>query len=76
MEMIRMNIQSVLKEADLAQLTWTVPCSLVFGLLYLYTAEIYPTEIRGTAIGLCCMLSRLGGIVAPQVTKFVNNIYN
>ena len=39
----------------------------VFGLLYLYTAELYPTEIRGTAIGLCCMLSRLGGIAAPQV---------
>ena len=43
----------------------------VFGLLYLYTAELYPTEIRGTAIGLCCMLSRLGGIAAPQVISIL-----
>ena len=39
----------------------------VFGLLYLYTAELYPTEIRGTALGLCCMMSRFGGFSAPQV---------
>ena len=42
-----------------------------FSIVYLYTAELYPTVVRSTAIGLCSMMARIGGILAPQVS----NIY-
>ncbi|KAM3920283.1 solute carrier family 22 member 6-B-like [Leptodactylus fuscus] len=32
---------------------------------YLYTAELYPTELRQTGIGFTNMMMRLGAIVAP-----------
>ncbi|XP_032194699.1 solute carrier family 22 member 16 isoform X2 [Mustela erminea] len=36
-----------------------------FGLIYLYTAELYPTVVRSLAVGSGSMVSRLGSIVAP-----------
>ena len=42
----------------------------VFGLMYTYTVEVFPTEIRGTALGLCSMMSRIGGFGAAQVYMY------
>ncbi|XP_014636534.1 PREDICTED: solute carrier family 22 member 16 [Ceratotherium simum simum] len=36
-----------------------------FGLIYLYTAELYPTLIRSLAVGSGSMVCRVGSIMAP-----------
>ncbi len=39
-----------------------------FTVIYLYTAEMYPTVVRGTALGLSSLAGRIGGIIAPLVS--------
>lgn len=38
---------------------------IAFGLIYLYTAELYPTVIRSLAVGSGSMMCRIGSVVAP-----------
>ena len=41
--------------------------SIAFLILYLYTAEIYPTRLRGLGMALTGFTARLGGFVAPYI---------
>ncbi|XP_053679243.1 organic cation transporter protein-like [Anopheles nili] len=41
--------------------------SFSFGVLYIYTAEIFPTNLRQSLLSMCSMIGRLGSIVAPQM---------
>uniref|UniRef100_A0A8C6IXG2 Uncharacterized protein n=1 Tax=Melopsittacus undulatus TaxID=13146 RepID=A0A8C6IXG2_MELUD len=36
-----------------------------FSTSYVYSAELFPTVVRQTGLGLCSMLARLAGIMAP-----------
>lgn len=38
-----------------------------FNLLFILTPELLPTSIRASAMGLCIMTSRLGGLSSPFV---------
>jgi len=38
-----------------------------FAVVFVYTAEMYPTEIRSTAVGISSLCGRIGGIIAPQI---------
>ncbi|XP_077977092.1 organic cation transporter protein-like [Glandiceps talaboti] len=44
---------------------FSITCS--FGMVYVYTAELFPTPARSLGVGLCSMFARIGGIVAPQL---------
>ena len=35
--------------------------------MFVYTAEMFPTEIRSTAVGASSLCGRIGGIIAPQI---------
>ena len=38
-----------------------------FAIIYQYTAELYPTQIRTTAVGSSSMAGRFGSIIAPII---------
>ncbi|XP_015232241.1 PREDICTED: solute carrier family 22 member 16 [Cyprinodon variegatus] len=39
--------------------------AIAFGLIYLYSCELYPTVIRSLAVGTGSMMCRVGSVVAP-----------
>ena len=43
--------------------------SAAFALIYLYSAEMFPTEVRNTSLGTCSMVARLGGFLAPYIAS-------
>lgn len=42
-------------------------CSISFACIILLTTELFPTVIRGVAIGACGLANRIGGMAAPQI---------
>eukprot|EP00095_Tigriopus_kingsejongensis_P008577 snap_masked-scaffold167_size293163-processed-gene-1.4 protein:Tk08577 transcript:snap_masked-scaffold167_size293163-processed-gene-1.4-mRNA-1 annotation:"hypothetical protein DAPPUDRAFT_64502" len=42
-----------------------------FSTAYVYTAELFPTPIRGTAVGFSSMVGRIGSFAAPQLALFL-----
>lgn len=49
--------------------------SCAFAVLYIYSAEIWPTPLRNTLMNLCSMVGRIGSILAPLTTLFVSLIF-
>uniref|UniRef100_A0A914S3V2 Major facilitator superfamily (MFS) profile domain-containing protein n=1 Tax=Parascaris equorum TaxID=6256 RepID=A0A914S3V2_PAREQ len=48
---------------------FAISCS--FMCIFVYGSEIFPTTIRNVCIGLCSVIARVGGIVAPYVKLLV-----
>lgn len=37
--------------------------SAIWGIVYVYAAELFPTSIRNQAVGTCSLVARIGGII-------------
>ncbi|PLV55518.1 MFS transporter [Thermotoga sp. SG1] len=46
-------------------------CLGVWGLVYAYTPELYPTPLRGTGNGAAGVWARIAGMIAPYYTGFM-----
>ncbi|XP_043927334.1 solute carrier family 22 member 16 [Protopterus annectens] len=56
----------------IASMTGKFAIAIAFGLIYLYTAELYPTIVRSLAVGSGSMMCRIGSIVAPFCVYLAN----
>lgn len=45
--------------------------SAVYAIVTLHTAEMFPTEIRNSALGTSSTMSHVGSIAAPYVVDFL-----
>ncbi|KAI1883349.1 hypothetical protein AGOR_G00230510 [Albula goreensis] len=43
--------------------------SMNFSVVYIYTAEVYPTIVRSIGMGFCTSFSRIGGMIAPFIAQ-------
>ncbi|XP_068261427.1 solute carrier family 22 member 13-like [Nyctibius grandis] len=48
-------------------ITGKFTASASFSTSYVYTAELFPTVVRQTGVGLCLMSARVAGIMAPLI---------
>lgn len=46
-----------------------------FALVYLYTSELFPTEVRSGAVNVGSLHSRIGGMMAPVVVDYLGEQY-
>lgn len=47
-------------------LTGKFAITISFCVLYVYTAEIFPTNLRHSLLAICSMFGRIGLMIAPQ----------
>ena len=42
-----------------------------YAIIYVFTAELFPTVVRNVAVGSSSMIARVGGAVAPYINLLV-----
>ncbi|XP_045138277.1 solute carrier family 22 member 8-like [Portunus trituberculatus] len=56
-------------------LTGRMCISAAYQVLYLYSVELLPTEVRLQALGSATIVSRLGSMISPFVTELLGPVY-
>lgn len=51
---------------------FNITSNIVYGVLYAYTPEIFPTKVRGTGVGLAASANRILGIFSPIIGMYAN----
>ena len=46
--------------------------TISFAVVFVFTAELFPTELRHSMLGTCAMLGRIGSVIAPQTPLLVS----
>jgi uncharacterized membrane protein len=49
--------------------------TIAFTVIYVFTAELFPTELRHSMLGTCSMVGRIGSIIAPQTPLLVSILF-
>ena len=49
--------------------------TIAFTVVYVFTAELFPTELRHSMLGTCSMVGRIGSIIAPQTPLLVSVLF-
>ena len=57
-------IMSIPRSQLVLSLVGKFGASISFFIVYLYTAELFPTTVRNQAVGICSLVARIGGITA------------
>jgi hypothetical protein len=53
----------------------TASATVFFTVLCIFTTEVFPTEIRAGALGLCFAVGRLGAIASPPMYEVLGKTY-
>lgn len=48
--------------------------SAVYAVVTLHTAEMFPTEIRNTALGICSTMAHVGSMAAPYIVDLLGQL--
>eukprot|EP00095_Tigriopus_kingsejongensis_P005178 maker-scaffold237_size242172-snap-gene-1.35 protein:Tk05178 transcript:maker-scaffold237_size242172-snap-gene-1.35-mRNA-1 annotation:"sugar transporter" len=49
--------------------------SMTFAIAYLYTAELFPTQVRNVAVGTASTFARIGSMAAPYIVDLLGAIH-
>ncbi|XP_021380014.1 organic cation transporter protein-like isoform X2 [Mizuhopecten yessoensis] len=48
--------------------------SAAFAVIFIYSAELFPTVVRNSGLGVCSCVARLGSMAAPYIVQWGNDI--
>jgi hypothetical protein len=49
--------------------------SASFAIIYLFSTELFPTNVRTTGLGICSMIGRLGAILGTFSNDYLVRIF-